>query len=81
MEDELLADLYITVEVPPLDDPPAGWPGRELPTRLAELSANVPAEGLDLDFPTEVPDSHEGRRGLDLASELAVVMRGWNEPA
>lgn len=36
--DDQLVDIFLTVRVPPIDDAPAGWPGRELPIRLAELA-------------------------------------------
>ena len=38
VDGDRIADVYITTRVPPLDDPPPGWPGRELPLRLAELA-------------------------------------------
>lgn len=80
VDDEVLADLYITVGVPPLEDPPEGWPGRELPVRLAELATGLPADDLVLGFPAEVPGSHGPPRPIDFGSQLAVVVQGW-EPS
>ena len=80
VDDEVIADLYITVGVPPLDDPPEGWPGRELPIRLAELATQRPADDLVLAFPAAVPGSDGTARPIDFSSELAVVVEGW-EPA
>ncbi|MBK5221355.1 MAG: hypothetical protein JJE52_00450 [Acidimicrobiia bacterium] len=77
VDDEVLADLYITVGVPPLEDPPEGWPGRELPIRLAELATQLPADDLVLAFATEVPGSDGTPRRINFASELAVVVEGW----
>lgn len=80
VDDEVIADLYITVGVPPLNDPPEGWPGRELPIRLAELATQRPADDLLLTFPMEVPGIDGTARPIDFGSELAVVVEGW-EPA
>lgn len=74
-EDQLI-DVFLTVRVPPIKDPPPGWPGRELPTRLAEFAADGQVANLDLDFPAEVPDAAGGVRPLDFGHELAVTIRG-----
>lgn len=80
VDDVVIADLYITVGVPPLDDPPEGWPGRELPIRLAELATQLPADDLLLAFPMEVPGIDGTPRPIDFGSELAVVVEGWGLP-
>ncbi len=70
-----LVDAFLTVRVPPLADPPPGWPGSELPTRLAELLTDRPASP-DLSFPLEVPNGAGGVRSVDFGHELAVTIRG-----
>jgi len=77
VDDEVMADLYITVGVPPLDDPPEGWPGRDLPIFLAELATQLPADDLVLAFPAELPGTDRTARPIDFSSELAVVVEGW----
>lgn len=75
-----VVDLYITVGVPPLDDPPAGWPGPELPTRLAELATDSEASELDLSFPMEVPSETGDARAVVPGRELAIVVLTWSLP-
>lgn len=80
VDGEVIADLYITVGVPPLDEPPEGWPGRDLPIRLAELATRSPADDLILTFPADVPGSDGRPRPIDFGSELAVLVEGWEPP-
>lgn len=80
IEDTTLADIYITVKVPPLHDPPQGWPGSELPIRLAELATDEEADALHLEYPERVPTEDGASRQIDFAQELAVVVRGWALP-
>jgi hypothetical protein len=80
LDDTTVVDLYISVGVPPLDEPPAGWPGRELPTRLAELATGADADELQLDFPTAVPSAAGTTRPVEHGNELAVVVRTWALP-
>lgn len=75
VDGDRIADVYITTRVPPLEAPPPGWPGRELPTRLAQLAVGRVDED-EIEFPTEVPDGDGAMRPVDFGSELAVVVRG-----
>ena len=73
VDGDRIADVYITTRVPPLDDPPPGWPGRELPEHVARLA--VGDSDCDIDFPTEVPGDEGAMRRVEFGAELAVVIR------
>ena len=79
IDDSALADLFISIALPLLDDdtiPPPDWPGSDLQERLVELAFG--GEPDNWDVAQQLP-SEDGRdRPADLARELPIAVRNVN---